>query len=94
MTTLNDVFASHVNATGQLFSGPSRIGGYQIKPGGTAGQILFYNGTSAAGELLMEVDVTTNVAIISTLIPGSGIRFSNGCYVSLPAGTSITVFRG
>ena len=94
MTTLNDVFASHINATGQLFSGPSRIGGYQVKPGGTAGQILFYNGTSATGDPVIEVDVSTNTAIISTLIPGTGIRFSNGCYVSLPLNASITVFHG
>jgi hypothetical protein len=94
MTTLNDVFASHRNASGQAFTGPSRIGGYQIKPGGTAGAILFYDNTSATGTPLMEIDVTTNTAIISTLVPGTGIRFSTGCYVTLPTGSSITIFHG
>lgn len=94
MTTLNDVFSSHNNASGQAFLGASRIGGYQVKPGGTAGPILFYDNTSATGTPVIEVDLTVNTAIISTLIPGTGIRFSTGCYVTLPAGASITIFHG
>jgi hypothetical protein len=94
MTTLNDVFASHLNASGQAFEGASRIGGWQVKPGGTAGSILFYNNTSATGTPLIEVDLTVNTAVISTLVPGTGIRFSNGCYVTLPASAAITIFHG
>jgi hypothetical protein len=94
MTTLNDVFASHLNASGQAFTGPSRIGGYQIKPGGTAGSILFYDNTSASGNPVMEVDITVNTAIVSTLVPGTGIRFSTGCYITLPASAAITIFHG
>jgi hypothetical protein len=94
MTTLNDVFSSHLNASGQTFTGPSRLGGYQIKPGGTAGAILFYDNTSATGTPVIEIDITTNTAIISTLIPGTGIRFSTGCYITLPASASITIFHG
>jgi hypothetical protein len=94
MTTLNDVFASHLNASGQAFTGPSRIGGYQIKPGGTAGSILFYDNTEATGTPVITVDITTNAAIIATLLPGTGIRFSTGCYVTLPASASITIFHG
>ena len=94
MTTLNDVFASHLNASGQPFTGPSRIGGWQVKPGGTAGSILFYDNTSATGDPVIEVDLTVNTAVISTLVPGTGIRFSNGCYVTLPASAAITIFHG
>jgi hypothetical protein len=94
MTTLNDVFASHLNASGQAFEGASRIGGWQLKPGGTAGSILFYNNTSATGTPLIEIDLTVNTAVISTLVPGTGIRFSNGCYVTLPASAAITIFHG
>lgn len=94
MTTLNDVFASHLNADGQAFTGPSRIGGYQIKSGGTAGAILFYDNTSATGTPVMEVSITNNLVVVSTLLPGTGIRFSTGCYVTLPAGASITIFHG
>jgi hypothetical protein len=94
MTTLNDVFASHLNASGQAFTGPSRIGGWQVKPGGTAGAILFYDNTSASGDPVMEIDLTVNTAVISTLLPGTGIRFSTGCYVTLPASAAITIFHG
>jgi hypothetical protein len=94
MTTLNDVFASHLNASGQAFEGASRIGGWQLKPGGTAGSILFYDNTSATGDPVIEIDLTVNTAIISTLVPGTGIRFSNGCYVTLPASAAITIFHG
>jgi len=94
MTTLNDVFASHLNDDGQAFTGPSRLGGYQIKPGGNAGAILFYDNTEEAGNPVLEIDITTNTAIISTLIPGTGIRFSNGCYITMPANASITIFHG
>jgi hypothetical protein len=94
MTTLNDVFASHLNASGQAFTGPSRIGGWQVKPGGTAGSILFYDNTSATGTPVIEVDLTVNTAVISTLVPGTGIRFSDGCYVTLPASAAITIFHG
>ena len=94
MTTLNDVFAAHQNASGQVFTGPGRVGGWQVKPGGTAGAILFYDNTSATGDPVIEVDLTTNTAVISTLVPGTGIRFSTGCYISLPASASITIFWG
>lgn len=94
MSTLVDVVSSHLNATGQAFTGPGRIGGYQIKPGGTAGQILFYNNTSATGTPLIEIDITTNTAIIATLLPGNGVRFSEGCYITLPSSAAITVFYG
>lgn len=94
MPTLVDVTASHLNATGQAFTGPGRIGGYQIKPGGTAGQILFYDNTSATGTPLIEIDITTNTAVIATLLPGNGVRFNTGCYISLPTSAAITVFYG
>jgi hypothetical protein len=94
MTTLNDVAAAHLNASGQAFTGSGRVGGWQVKPGGTAGSILFYDNTSATGTAVMEVDLTTNTAVISTLVPGTGIRFSTGCYVTLPASAAITIFWG
>jgi hypothetical protein len=40
------------------------------------------------------LDITTNTAVISTLIPGEGIKFNNGVYVDLPTAAAITVFYG
>jgi hypothetical protein len=89
-----DVKAAHLNASGVAFTGRYRVKGYQIAPG-AAGQINFYdNATTNAGNIPLSVDTTANTAIISTLIPGEGILFANGAYVTLPASTAITVFYG
>ena len=90
-----DVLAAHLNTSGVAVSGPVRIKGYQIKPGGTAGQMDFYDNASAAsGTIRLSIDITTNTAIISTLIPADGIKFYNGVYVSLPSSSAITIFYG
>ena len=90
-----DVLAAHLNADGVVAAYPVRVKGYQIKPGGTAGQIDFYDNASAAsGTIRLSLDITTNTAIISTIIPGEGIRFNNGVFVDLPTGAGITVFYG
>ena len=90
-----DILATHLNADGVVAAYPVRVKGYQLASGGTAGQIIFYNNASAAsGTTPLIVDVTTNTAVISTILPGEGIRFTNGVYVDLPTGAAITVFYG
>ncbi len=93
MGTLTNVFAKHANASGTIYSGPANLGGYQIKPGGTAGTIELRDGGSG-GTLLLELDITTNTAVIATLLPGNGIRFTTDIYVVLPTGAAITIFCG
>ena len=93
MSTLTNVFSKHANATGTIYSGAANLGGYQIKPGGTAGTIELRDG-GAGGTLLMELDITTNTAVIATLLPGNGIRFNTNIYVVLPTGAAITIFCG
>ena len=89
-----DVKAAHLDGNATVFSGPTRVRGYQVAPGGTAGEILFYDTTSntATGTNRLTLHVTTNTAVIATLIPGEGVRFDNGVYTVLPANSSITVF--
>ena len=95
MGMLTDVLAAHLNADGVVFAGPCRVKGYQLAPGGTAGEITFYDNASAAsGTARLVLDITTNTAVISTLIPGEGIKFNNGVYVDLPTAAAITVFYG
>lgn len=93
MSTLTNVFSVHLNGTGTAYAGATNLGGYQIKPGGTAGQILFRDG-GASGTLLAEIDITANTAIIATLLPGNGIRFTTDVHVTLPASAAITLFCG
>lgn len=90
-----DVKAVHVSATGVALTGPVRVKGYQIGPGGSAGDIIFHDNASAAsGTVRLQFNITTNTAAISTVIPADGIKFFNGVYVTLPAGAAITIFYG
>jgi hypothetical protein len=93
MSTLTNVFALHANSTSAIYAGPTNLGGYQIKPGGTAGTVEIRDGGSS-GTLLLELDITTNTAIIATLLPGNGIRFTTSIYVVLPTSAAITLFCG
>ena len=93
MSTLTNVFSKHANATGTIYDGATNVGGYQIKPGGTAGTIELRDGGSG-GTLLLELDITTNTAVIATLLPGNGISFTSSVYVVLPTGAAITIFCG
>jgi hypothetical protein len=90
-----DVKATHLDADGVVYAGPTRVRGYQIGPGGTAGEIIFYDNASAAsGTARLTLNITTNTACIATIIPGEGIRFDNGVYVDMPANAHLTVFYG
>ena len=90
-----DVKATHLDANGVVFAGPCRVKGYQVGPGGTAGEINFYdNASSATGTPPLTLHITTNTAVVATLVPGEGIKFNNGVYVTMPANAVITVFYG
>ena len=93
MSTLTNVFAKHANGTGTIYDGATNLGGYQLKPGGTAGTIEIRDG-GASGTLLLELDITVNTAVIATLLPGNGIRFTTSIHVTLPASAAITIFCG
>ena len=88
-----DVRAEHAEATGTLVGERTRLKGYQLLSGGTAGDIVFTDGGSGGTERL-RVNISTNLAPIATMIPGEGILFSTDIYVTLPTGAKITVFYG
>jgi hypothetical protein len=90
-----DVKAAHIDASGVIFAGPTRVRGYQISPGGTAGELQFYdNATTNSGRIPMTLQITTATTMFSGVIPGEGVRFDNGVYVVLPLNASLTVFYG
>jgi hypothetical protein len=43
-----DVKATHLDASGVVYAGPTRVKGFSISPGGTAGEVQFYDNASAA----------------------------------------------
>jgi hypothetical protein len=90
-----DVKAGHLDASGVIFAGPTRVKGFSISPGGTAGEVQFYdNATTNSGTIRLTLNVSTNQALDSLAIPGEGIRFDTGVYVSMPASTHLTVYYG
>ena len=95
MTMQTDVKAVHLDNSGVGYVGRTRVRGYQVGPGGTAGEIQFFdNATTNAGLNPLTLHITTNTAVIATLIPGEGVLFQNGFYVVLPTNAVITVFYG
>ena len=90
-----DVKAIHLDASGVGYVGRTRVRGYQVGPGGTAGEIQFWdNATTNAGANPLTLHITTNTVVVATSIPGEGILFNNGFYVVLPTNAVITVFYG
>jgi hypothetical protein len=90
-----DVKSAHIDASGVIFAGPTRVKGFSISPGGTAGEVQFYdNATTNSGTIRLTLNVSTNQALDSLAIPGEGIRFDVGVYVSMPANTHLTVYYG
>jgi hypothetical protein len=93
MSTLTNVFAVHEDVTGTMYAGATNLAGYQLASGGTAGEIVFRDGGSG-GTVRLRVNITVNTAVISTLIPGNGIRFTTDIHVTLPTGAAVTIFCG
>jgi hypothetical protein len=89
-----DVLASHVEATGTMVSGRTRVKGYQCLSGGTAGDIIFRDG-GASGTIRLQFNVPANTNNpFANLIPGEGILFYTDVHVTLPTLAKITVFYG
>lgn len=94
MSTLTNVFSEHNDATGVIYAGATNLAGYQIAPGGTAGEIVFRDGGASGTERLRLNIPTAPLTPISTLIPGNGIRFTTNIHVTLPANAAVTIFCG
>lgn len=89
-----DVLSAHTEATGSMVSGRVRLKGYQCLSGGTAGDIVFTDGTSSGTERLrFNIPNNTNNPF-ANLIPGEGILFNTGIYVTIPTGAKVTIFYG
>jgi hypothetical protein len=94
MSTLTNVFSEHNDATGVIYAGATNLAGYQVAPGGTAGEIIFRDGGASGTELLRVNIPAAPLTPISTLIPGNGIRFTTNIHVTLPTSAAVTIFCG
>jgi hypothetical protein len=94
MAMQTDVKSSHVEATGTMVSGRTRVKGYQCLSGGTAGDIIFRDG-GATGVIRLQFNVPANTNNpFANLIPGEGILFETSVHVTLPTAAKVTVFYG
>jgi hypothetical protein len=92
MAMQTDVKSAHADATGSLVTGRARLKGYQAISGGTAGEIIFTDGSGGAE--LMRFNIGTGTQPIGLPIPGEGILAESGIYVTLPATAKVTIFYG
>jgi hypothetical protein len=89
-----DVKSAHVEATGTIVSGRTRIKGYQCLSGGTAGDVIFRDG-GASGTIRLQFNVPANTNNpFANIIPGEGILFYTDVHVTLPTSAKATVFYG
>ena len=89
-----DVKSAHVEATGTIVSGRTRVKGYQCLSGGTAGDIIFRDG-GASGTIRLQFNIPNNTNNpFANLIPGEGILFTTDVHVTLPTAAKVTVFYG
>ena len=65
-----DVKAVHADANVQAVTGPVRVKGYQLAPGGTAGEIQFWDtaANSATGTERLTLNITLNTAVFVLLM--------------------------
>jgi hypothetical protein len=93
MSTLTNVFSKQASATGTIYPGATNLGGYQLLSGATAGDYIFRDG-GASGPILLQFHISTNATVVSTLLPGNGIRFTTDIHITVPAAAYITIFCG
>ena len=88
-----DVKNEHLNASGLLVAGPTRVKGMVLTSvGGGAGSVLLKDGGSG-GTTRIEIDVPATAAFHSVTIPGEGVRFATNVYATL-TNCYVSVFHG
>tara|TARA_R110000744_G_scaffold201905_1_gene320930 strand:- start:892 stop:1497 length:606 start_codon:yes stop_codon:yes gene_type:complete len=68
--------------------GRTRLKGYSIVSGGTAGVVSFYNGTPEDGSIIMKArTIGTDNTTLDNTIPDEGILFKDGLSIQYSVGT-------
>ena len=96
MSMQGDVKSTHLNASGSVFAGRTRVKGFSIcATASTAGTLLLKDGGSG-GTTLIEIDIPSNSNPNSfyVAIPQEGVLFQTSVYATLTNIASVTVFYG
>jgi hypothetical protein len=89
-----DVLNASLTASGQLFTGRSRIKEILFVGNTTAGNITIYDNTAASGRVLWSIAFHTSNVPVSIDIPGEGILAYNGAYAVLNNVIGLSVCYG
>ena len=91
-----DVKSAHFTGTAAtVYTGRTRLKGILFLGSGTAGDVIFRDGSSS-GTVKLQFNLPANSNnTVGFTVPGEGILFDTGIYVSQPgASTSMTIFYG
>tara|TARA_R110000803_G_scaffold6429_5_gene20862 strand:- start:2127 stop:2729 length:603 start_codon:yes stop_codon:yes gene_type:complete len=84
----NIIVGSLAQAAQAVFGGPTRLKGFSIVSGGTAGVIEFVDGTPEDGTVLFKArTVGTDNTTLDRTIPADGVLFSSGLSIKYDVGT-------
>lgn len=90
MAFMSDVQSTYLNASGDVFTGRTRIKGIYVAPN-SAGSVIIKNGGSG-GTQVMRIDTTAGGSASYIHLPEDGILCQNGAYAALSGVTSATFF--
>jgi hypothetical protein len=96
MSMQGDVSSTHLNASGSVYAGRTRVKGFSIcATASTAGTLILKNGGSG-GTALIEIDIPSNSNPNSfyVAIPQEGVLFTTNVYATITNLASVTVFYG
>lgn len=89
------IMFKYLTASGQVSTTPIAVKAvYTMHSSGTAGSVKFYNisGTPGVGDVSVgQIDLTHQGSETFT-VPEHGALFDKGCYLEIPADTTINVF--
>lgn len=91
-----DVKSTHLNASGYIFQGRTRLKAFTMYGGNAVGMVKFRDG-GLTGAILCEVDVPSagQTSSLYILVPGEGVVFQTDIYAEFTGATaSITAFYG
>ena len=95
-----DVKSTHLNTTGAVFAGRSRLKGFSLAPAVSSPALttVSFRDGGATGTVLCQIDlpINSNPNTFYMAIPGEGILFSTSIHFTLDAGTlgGVTAFYG
>ena len=89
MGFMSDVQSTYLNASGDIFTGRTRIKGIYTPSG--AGSITIKNG-GTSGDTVMKIDTVSSGGSTYLMLPEDGILCKDGAYATLSGVASATFF--